>query len=158
MRSADLPAVKQLSDRIYPPALHEALAVYAEKLAFCPDGCFVLAAGDDLLGYLVSHPWRAGAPPALDRPLRLAPAAPDCFYLHDLALLPQARGHGAARAAIAIVLAITRARALAQVQLVAVGDAAPFWHAMEFRALAGASPAYGPGACLMALEITSDKP
>ena len=47
-------------------------------------------------GYILTHPWRFKALPALNALLGAIPADADTFYVHDLALLPAARGTGAA--------------------------------------------------------------
>ena len=49
-----------------------------------------------LHGYLVSHPWPAGAVPALNSLLGEIPPGTANWYIHDLALLPAGRGTGAA--------------------------------------------------------------
>lgn len=153
MGRADLPSVKHLSDAIYPPALSESAAVYADRLALYPQGCFLLVDGDEALGYLLTHPWERGSPPKIDRPIGALPQDCDCYYVHDLALLPQARGSGAARAALDMIRNAMAREGLRVAQLVAVGGADAFWGRMGFMKVAGADPGYGPDACLMQMEI-----
>eukprot|EP01035_Chromulina_nebulosa_P036809 gene36809-49645_t len=109
MTAADLPAVKALADIIH-TAYPEDETVFADRLMHHPAGCFVLEGADAPVGYIVSHPWQFGQPPRLNTRLD-RPALPhSTYYIHDLALLPAARGSGAA-AAIVTDLAAGAARA-----------------------------------------------
>ena len=137
MASADLPRVQAIADAVHPD-FPEAAAIPAERLALCPAGCLVLATGAQLLGYAVSHPWHAGQAPRLNSLLGGLPAAPGTWYLHDLALLPAARGGGAAAAAVRLLVAQAQAAGLADMSLVAVNGSAGFWQRQGFR------PAVGP--------------
>jgi GNAT superfamily N-acetyltransferase len=106
-----------------------------------------------VVGYVISHPWAAGAAPKLDSLLGALPAAPGCWYWHDLALLPVARGRGAAAAAVQRVLGLARGAGLDQVALVAVGESGGFWRRMGFVPAEGPEVAsYGTGAAYMVRE------
>ena len=59
-------------------------------------------------GYALAHPFRFGALPALDALLHALPAGADCLYLHDIAILADARGGGAARALVDILVNVAR--------------------------------------------------
>lgn len=132
MRADDLPAVMDLAARIH-PGYPEGPAVFAERLALCPTGCLVLPAADGPLhGYMLSHPWRSDTPPELDSMLGALPRAPDCWYLHDIALLPRARGHGAAAAALALIGSRAAQAGLPRIVLVATGKAVAYWQSAGF--------------------------
>jgi GNAT superfamily N-acetyltransferase len=153
MRAADLVRVGMIAEEVH-PGLPEALTVPAERLALCPEGCLVLEGAAGVVGYVVSHPWHAGAAPKLDSLLSALPAIPGCWYWHDLAVLPAARGLGAAAAAVGRVLAVARAAGLDQVALVAVGESAGFWRRMGFAPAAGPAVAsYGAGAAYMVRAV-----
>ncbi|MFJ5368420.1 GNAT family N-acetyltransferase, partial [Bosea sp. CER48] len=63
MAPADLPAVMRIAAVVH-PSYPEDEAVFAERLQLAAEGCHVLAGdGDELLGYLVSHPWPLGTVP-----------------------------------------------------------------------------------------------
>lgn len=125
MTASDLPEVSRIAGLVHPD-FPEDDAVFAERLALFPAGCLVLPAG----GYLLAHPWTRGCPPALNSRLGALPARPDTLYLHDIALLPAARGRGAGEAALRRVEAL--ARPFGEVSLVAVGGSAGFWGRMGF--------------------------
>ena len=93
MRDDDLAAVDALAKRVhleYP----ERPEVARERLKIGSPWCRVLALETEISGYLIAHPWRRGAPPALDTLIGDAIAEPDCLYLHDFVIAPERRGCG----------------------------------------------------------------
>ena len=153
MRADDLPAVAGIAEAVHPDH-PERPAVFAERLALAPAGCLMLAAGSAALGYVLSHPWRLDlGPPALDSLLGALPAAPDAWYLHDIALLPGARGQGHAAVALGRIWATASAAGIRRAMLVAVAGKGPFWAARGFRPAPAPPPAslagYGAAAELM---------
>ncbi|MBH1991810.1 MAG: GNAT family N-acetyltransferase [Sphingomonadaceae bacterium] len=154
MRQDDLPLVKAMSDAIH-GVLTEAQAVYAEKLALHPSGCFLFEVQGEAAGYLFAHPWLAAHPPKLDAMLDAIPVDADCLYLHDLALMPEARGSGAGRAALTIVRADAMRIGMSEIRLIAVGGADSFWRALGFADIGAADPSYGTGACAMQLKVVA---
>jgi GNAT superfamily N-acetyltransferase len=149
MREADLPAVAAISDAVH-GRYTEPMAIYVERLGLHPDGCRVLERDGEIAGYLVTHPWHRETPPELGALLGTIPADADTCYLHDIALLPAARGTGASRAAIDFVVERARALGLADITLMAVGGADRFWAAQGFDYIPrDVDPSYGTGAHLM---------
>jgi ribosomal protein S18 acetylase RimI-like enzyme len=150
MTKADLPAVQALADRLHPHH-PESPAVFAERLALAPAGCRVLAAGDALLGYAVTHPWTGTAPPPLDMLLGALPARPGAWHVHDIALDPAARRCGLAKAVLRALLATSP---LQRATLVAIPGTGEYWVRQGFRDLpvadAAALASYGAGARFMA--------
>ena len=151
-RAADLPAIARIAAQIH-PALPERAEIFAEKLALFPEGCFVLMRRGAPVGYGVSHPWRGHGIPPLDTFLTALPSAAECLFLHDVAILPEARGHGAGRF-VEIVAAVAHARKLAALALVAVYGTQPLWSRLGFAvvpdpALAPKLEPYGEGAAYM---------
>lgn len=127
----------------------------AERLRLCPEGCFALTANDHLLGYAVGHPWRARSVPDLDMLLGALPEPAGAWCIHDVALLPEARGRGAASDLVGLMREEARRRALPGMVLVAVGNAAGFWQRHGFRPIPEAPPpGYGTGAVLMVREVS----
>ena len=137
MRPDDLPAVTAISGRVH-GIYAEPLEVYAERLTLYPAGCFAYATAKGIVGFLVFHPWHAGSPPALGQLLGALPARPDAIYLHDIALLPEARGSGVGAEAVALVEGEARRHGLRDITLVAVNGAESYWR------LRGFSPAALP--------------
>lgn len=54
--AADAPDIATLA-RAELGAYGEAADLYAERIALSPEGCWVLADGDALIGHCISHPW-----------------------------------------------------------------------------------------------------
>ncbi len=71
-------------------------------------------------------------PPALNAVLGSLPTAPDTFYLHDLALLPAARGHRAGSAGVRLLLQLARRSGFTRASLIAVSGSEPFWRRQGF--------------------------
>lgn len=126
MTRADLPAVAHIAAVVH-PAYPEDPAIAAERLALEPAGCFVFDGANGPAAYLLSHRWIDGAPPALDTHLHALPPHPTVWYIHDIALLPETRGQGAAGAIVATLESLAQAHGLHRLALVAVNDSAAFW-------------------------------
>ncbi len=135
MTVADLRAVEAIGEAVH-LAYPEDPEVFAERLALFPLGCHVLQQGEALAGYVISHPWRLAAPPALNVLLGGLPQPADCYYIHDLALLPAARGRGVARRVARALGVMAFSLGLPEVALVAVGDSRGFWERQGFVAQA----------------------
>jgi len=160
MGIGDLDAVLAIADRIhldYP----ERREVFAERLALHPSGCRVAEAGGDLVGYGVTHPWRSMRPPELDASLGGIPADADVYYLHDIALLPRARGMRLGAAALVWAEAEARALDLSTLALTSTPLALSYWTARGFEptapdaALAAHLATYGPGMTHMTRRVRS---
>lgn len=134
MTANDLPAVLAVAGIVHPD-YPEDEAVFAERLRLFPQGCLVLDRAEGLRGYVLSHPWHRAAPPALNSLLGGLPAAADCFYIHDLALLPSARGGGAGRAVTETLVRIAAGEELPRLALVAIDGSLGFWWRQGFREL-----------------------
>lgn len=153
MQADDLAAVSAISDAVH-GAYTEPLAVYAERLDLYPDGCRIFERDGAVAGYLVTHPWHRHSPPKLGALLGAIPGDANTYYLHDIALLPTARGTGAGRAALDFVVDHARALGFADVTLMAIGGADRFWAAQGFAYVPRAvDRSYGAGAHRMRMAI-----
>jgi GNAT superfamily N-acetyltransferase len=113
--------------------------VFEELVRLAPTGCHVHERDGAPCGYVLSHPWVRSAPPALNTRIGALPDRPDCWYIHDLGLLPQARGHGAAGAGVELVGQVARAAGIGILSIVAVNGAAGFWKRQGFSPLMDAA-------------------
>ncbi|WP_068088686.1 GNAT family N-acetyltransferase [Polycladidibacter stylochi] len=134
MQAQHLPQVIAMMAAIYPD-LPEDKASIERKLQLYPKGCKVLCASeqDEIVGYMLSHPWKIGCIPNLNRRIDAIPVKPDCYFLHDLALAPKIRGQGAAKQAISHVMALAQNEQLDLIALVSVEQAVPFWFNQGFK-------------------------
>ncbi|NDW03608.1 GNAT family N-acetyltransferase [Jiella sp. 40Bstr34] len=129
MRACDLPAVMRLAGRIH-PGLPEDETVFAERLDLFPEGCRVLDTGESVAGYALAHPIRYPHPPSLDTLIGAIPPEADAFYIHDVAIGPEARGGGHAGAIVEAFLDI--ADGFPRACLISVYGTAPFWRRFGF--------------------------
>lgn len=154
MTAADLPKVERIAERVHPDH-PEHPAIFAERLALAADGCLVLAAppGNALFGYVVTHPWDGRAPPRLNALLAAVPRPSAGWHIHDVALLPSARGRGEATTALRLVLATAAGAGCERATLVALAGKAAYWRRAGFSPQVAADEqavsSYGPGAMFM---------
>lgn len=132
MTAADLPAIIAIADELHPD-YPEDETVFANRLALYSAGCLVLADGEASVGYVVSHPWHFNKPPALNVLLKNIPSAASTYYIHDLAVLPEARKTGAAGRIIDDLARHAAGLKLPNMSLVAVNNSVHFWERQNFR-------------------------
>jgi GNAT superfamily N-acetyltransferase len=126
MTMLDLPMVEAIAAEVH-PGFPEDMAVFVERLRLYPEGARLLEVRGRPAGYVLSHPWRFRSLPALNSLLGHIPAEADTYYLHDLALLPVARGSGAAGTLVHFLLRHAEQAGFASMSLVAVNGSMPFW-------------------------------
>ena len=153
----DLTAIHRIGEALH-PSLPERPDVIAEKLHLFPPGCMVLCEASRIVGYGLSHPWRLHDIPPLDTPLCALPTDPDCLFVHDVALLPEARGRGKLAGLLAHLTTVARERRLNHIALVSVYGTHVVWSRLGFTItdtpqLRAALQSYGPGARYMVRRI-----
>ena len=107
-------------------------AVFRDRFTLYPRGCFVLAQDDEIIGYAISHPWMLDTVPALNCVLGALPQDASTYYIHDIALLPQARSGGQASRGIDLIAAQAEHDGFATMALVAVNGSQGFWEKKGF--------------------------
>jgi len=135
MTAADLPAVLRIQALCYTDVTPESRQSLHSKLEASRSTCLIARIGQAVVAYLISLPWHHGQPPALNEPTCRLPPSPNCLYLHDLAVAPQARASGAGRALVDAFLSRLKQSDLGRASLVAVQDSAPYWERHGFRAM-----------------------
>lgn len=159
MTGADLPEVERIAERVH-PAHPEHPAVFRERLALAPAGCWVLASSEGLSGYAVTHPWTGRGPPRLNALLGGVPRPAPAWHVHDIALLPAARGSGRAAAVLRPLLLRAAAAGCGRATLVALAGKASYWRRLGFLPAIAADPgavaSYGPGAAFMARPLRGE--
>ena len=158
MTAFDLTAVEGIAAAVH-PGFFETPDVLAEKQQIYRNGCYLLEVGERPAGYVLSHPWHADSPPALNAPLGVLPESPSTYYLHDLALLPVARRIGAASQIVSALIKHAAAQQLPSMSLVAVNGSQGFWerHGFAVRDLpvvAAKLRSYEAGARLMVRPLS----
>lgn len=132
MTGGDLAAVVAVADVVhvnYP----EDPAVFANRLELFAPGCLMAEDDGEILGYCIAHPGTIGVPPPLDTVLAALPAAADCLYIHDVALLPAARGRKLGVALALLLEDVARAHGFDRMALTAVNNSDGFWGALGYQ-------------------------
>jgi len=159
MTPGDLSGVLDIATILH-PNYPERIEIFADKLAFDPAGCMIAETPESgMVGYVFSHLWKRGLPPLLDCELGQAPADADCLHLHDIALLPAARGLGGPRLFLTMLENLARQRGLTWLTLVAIKGQENYWQAKGFTpvspdsALRQRLDSYGAGVAYMVKTI-----
>jgi GNAT superfamily N-acetyltransferase len=159
MTPQDLSQVQVLADTIH--VNHpEDPEVLAERQRLYSQGCFMLIEDGRAIGYALTHPWRFAEPPPLNRLLGKIPSPAATYYIHDVALIPEARGKGHAAQITSLLVSHAREAGFDTLSLVAVNKSRGFWEKAGFRVIAvpgleAKLASYGPDAALMVRDVAS---
>lgn len=155
-----MPAVAELQLVAYQPLYHEDQDVLESRLAVGPGLCWGAFEGGKLIAYILSHPWPPASPPAIGTRLEAPAAGLDNWFIHDLAMGPEARGKGVGRALAEAATQAARAAGLVRGDLIAVQGAWAFWRKMGYRPETELSPelaakvaGYGEDARYMTIDL-----
>lgn len=153
-----LDRVNEIADTIH-TTLPERPEVFEEKCRLFPEGCRVFVRDDRVIGYAVSHPWMLGRIPPLDEFLRTLPETPTCLYLHDIVVLPEARGQKAAERFLDYLERVAHQMSLRYLALVSVYGTDALWSRHGFEVtrrpeLAEKLESYGSTAKYMTRTLT----
>ncbi|KAI0528087.1 acyl-CoA N-acyltransferase [Xylaria bambusicola] len=130
MTNDDIHGVMRVADIVH-AELAERDSVPTERVRLFPEGCLVLKEGSQVCGYAISHPIRYRKPPALDSLVGEIASEADQFYIHDICVLPNLRGHGYAGEVVDRLLAV--AERYTTTCLVSVYGSSPFWARFGFK-------------------------
>ncbi|MEW4468874.1 GNAT family N-acetyltransferase [Parasphingorhabdus sp. JC815] len=132
MSDKDIDGVMAVAEQAFPDHPEE-VAVFKERLALYPAGCFALAdPSDTILGYCISYPWELGAIPPLNSPLGTVPKESATLYLHDLALHHDARSQGYTKEILHRLDEKMAQQNGGAIALVSVNSSVPFWESNGF--------------------------
>ena len=160
----DLDAVLSIQAQCYAPGFHEPSAAFESKLTTF-NSAWLACVNNIPAGYLFTLPLALGetlAMPSLaeSKSASSTDAAPNCLYLHDLAVLPQYRGSGISHMLFGAAQALAQAQKLEHMALVAVQGSTPFWQSLGFVEVTEPHPSiqaklatYGDGATFMLCSI-----
>ena len=110
----------------------ERIEVFREKIALFGAGCRILMKGAGAVGYGLAHPWRCDDVPPLDRLMGAIPPDAACLFLHDVAILPEARAAGASRAFVDHAARVAAREGLSALALVSVYGTDRLWRRHGF--------------------------
>ena len=98
----DVPSVCSIAMDIW-SGYGESPAIYENKFLVSPRGCYVYVVNDSIKGYIISHPWNILSPPPLNTPLTEVEI--NCWFIHDIVVLPECSGRGVGNEMIQQILA-----------------------------------------------------
>lgn len=161
MTAAHIDEVVQIQAEAFTPDLRETPEVFANRIARFGEFFRVAYQNGRMVGYVVAFPWKFGDAPVNNQKFPEDLPEPDCFFIHDIALLAGARGGGIARALLEDAYQTAHALGFDAASLVAVGQSGTYWDRVGFVPFARVTEAkqayildiYGPGARLMARPI-----
>ena|SRR3989338_1773066 len=157
---SDIGVVDKIAREIH-PTLPERREVFAEKVRLFPQGCFKLLFEGRMMGYAFSHPWLLYSIPQLNDFLHTLPQKPDCIYIHDVAVLPAARGHNAAGLFVAQISKVAQAMQIQHLACVSVYGTDALWARFGFHTVSshGIDPklvSYGESAKYMIADVSAE--
>lgn len=110
----------------------ECFEVLEEKFHLFPSGCFKLVKEERVVGYGISHPWLLDSIPLLNSFLRKIPENANCYYIHDIVLLPEDRGTNAIYDLMGIFEGITKSMKLSHLVGVSICRSSALWKRLGF--------------------------
>ena len=156
----DIPDVLAIQAACYEPFFHESSAAFRAKLEASPETHWLCRRDGMPLGYLVTLPVLSGKLPALDADAVAMAEKPEWLYVHDLAVLAEARSLGLGKRFMREAERVAGVKGLRGLALVAVQGAEGYWARIGFQAKREISPAlaaklasFGEGAVYMEKPI-----
>ncbi len=132
IQSDDWPAIDFVQRSSFPPPAVESVSCLQSIAAAAPEMCAVAESEEGMLGYMLAHPWVPDDLPPLNEPLTKCPPGASCLFIHDLALLPSARGRGLASEMVRRLLATAEAEEMTSASLLSVQGTTEFWARFGF--------------------------
>jgi len=159
---ADLGDVMRLQKAVYAQQFGEEQESFSSKIAASPETCFIIRDGVDLSAYLITLPCTIDTLPILNAASFAVPENADIFYIHDLAVSPNAAGKGYGTTLVKHALGVASELGLNTACLVAVQNSSGFWAKFGFNAAESLESAirnklalYGEGAVFMTRQLGS---
>lgn len=128
----DLPELLAIQSVCYGDGFHESAQAFRAKLEASPDTHWLCRRDGQALGYLVALPVAAGQLPPLNAPQVAKAEAAEWLYVHDMAILPEARSLGLGKRFMAEAERVVMETGLRGLALVAVQGAEGYWAKLGF--------------------------
>lgn len=131
LNNEDILGVMSLQKQVYTKDLQEDITFFIQILNVFPEGVFGVFEGDNLAGYLFSHPYLLNQVKPLNSQLYLT-GEENCLYLHDMAISPDYQGKGLTKQLFERFLLTAKNNAFEVQCLVAVQNSYQFWNKLGF--------------------------
>jgi len=149
--------ILKVQEEAYTGLPPEEINVLKSKWKVSPKTCFVFQTIDEeIVGYLLAHSWNSNVPPKLFEELPNKTTG-DILYLHDLAVINNARGMGVGKQLSNKLIETAKLQKFKRVLLVAVQESERYWFHLGFREIHNVPicVSYGSDAKLMFLDLHS---
>ncbi len=154
----DVSALARIQYECFGDEFLESEQSYRSKLASNPQTCFIAEHNDGVCGYIIGLAVDEHSFPILNAPSISTPDNPTILYLHDLSVVPNARGTGVSEALIQHLL--KQSVNFEHTMLIAVQGSLGFWQKYNFAPIDPKSwgleqkvLSFGVDAVLMAKDI-----
>ncbi|UJF21584.1 GNAT family N-acetyltransferase [Shewanella sp. OMA3-2] len=158
----DWPAIMAIQASCYHDINPESLEVMQSKWQRSPQSCLVLEHHNQIVAYILCHPWLKGDAPKLNTILTVVNDT-QSLYIHDMAVSPAAQGLGIAKQLVNHIILTSVELGFFGIGLVAIQGAGEFWQRFGFKPLTDISPtlltslaSYNHDACYLFLETQSE--
>lgn len=162
MKLQDLAQVMIVQREVFEQDLCEEAEVFENR--FEVFGQYFRVAVDEqknIIGYMLCFPWKLGESPVNNEKFPADLPEFNCFYLHDICVLPSYRGKGVAKQMIGQAKEMARKSGYECLSLVAVEQSGQYWDHLGFTPIKNLSATkmsfihrvYGSAARLMALSL-----
>ncbi len=162
LTAGDVDDLMHIQSITYGSGLQESRDVFVRRLS-CPHHCSLgIARQSDnrLLAYLAAYWSEFGKVTPLDGDFDPPPEHGRVLYIHDISVLPELAGQGAAQRMLNTLFDQARAQQVRQAALVAVQGSTVFWQRLGFapHTVTNATQlqhlrSYGPGAIFMSAAL-----
>ncbi|CAK7193202.1 hypothetical protein COMNV_01416 [Commensalibacter sp. Nvir] len=126
-----LNTIMEIQKRCYHAIEPEPAEILGLKIRSNPNTCFIATYKGTIRGYLLSIPALLEKPPVLNATAPIV-EKPNCLYLHDLSINPDARGLGIANCLVKRFFSALSDKNLDKACLVSVQNSQKFWHHYGF--------------------------
>ena len=123
----DLDEILQIQSKVHDISHYDTKEIFVSRINLYPNGCWVAQNNNTIVGYLISHPWVVGDIPDINE-IFIIPNNSNCYYIHDIAILPKYRGNGYSRALLKNIIEKNN-----KLSLIALPRAISFWKKLGFR-------------------------
>lgn len=150
---SELPMILEVQQNAYATHLLEHLSTFERRYEMYPAGFMGAFHDEQLAGYSISFPWYSEVPIELDQPESDWSKHFDCYYMHDVAVMAEHRGHGIADKFVNNCFVDARRNGLRTIRMVTVQGGQHIWSRYGFEIDGLAHESYGADAYKMFLHL-----
>lgn len=128
----DLHVLIEVQKKTFTSDLCESMEVFQNRFDHFGHFFKVAVSNNQIVGYIICFPYKLGEIPKNNAPFEPNLQPPDCFYIHDVTLIHEARGKGLAQLLIESAFNQAKDLGFTKVSLVSVGQSGNYWDKLGF--------------------------